>query len=247
MGTQAGYTIAIVSVIVAAAVTAVYAPAQVALTVPLFTLVAVNLFSLLQGSKAAEKVADVAVKVEKVAEVASAATSQVQQAVAQSQINGAKTDELAVAMNETREVSKATHVLVNHNMMIQLELTAQLSRWKADHEPSRENIEAANLADHALEEHRAQQAKSDLAHPPLGFGAMPAKTETEAAQARGAGHPSVAGEAAPGQVTQAEVDAIRSPSPPAQLKAGEVTITADHVTLTEAGVITEMTPPAGKA
>lgn len=71
--------------------------------------------------------------------------------------------------NRTRDVKldtiaatgQMTHDLVNNNMKIELTRVAELARWKADHEPSPENIRAAELAEKRLKEHDEKQAVAD--------------------------------------------------------------------------------------
>ena len=64
------------------------------------------------------------------------------------------------------------HILVNNNMMVQLRLNAELSRWKADHSKNdpdcEEYIRAAEAAERALKEHIERQLEVDrLAAKPI--------------------------------------------------------------------------------
>jgi len=58
-------------------------------------------------------------------------------------------------------VAEATHTLVNSNMAVQLKLTAELSRWKADQTNDPEHILAAEHAERLLKEHEHKQALVD--------------------------------------------------------------------------------------
>jgi hypothetical protein len=241
MGRETMFAVVIMVVVAAAVLGSVFAPNQAALILPLCSLVCVQVLNLLQGAKAAEKAdvaavkADiVATKVEEVAAKADIVAAKVDIVASTATIAESKATALGQAVDETREVSKATHVLVNNNMKIQLELTAQLSRWKSNHEPTEDNIKAAELAEHALEEHLVNQTKADIAAPQSGFGEMPVRTDTQQATAQSTGE----AQGSPSSPNPGITSTL-----PAQLKAGEVDIQAEHVTITEGGKITEITRP----
>lgn len=59
------------------------------------------------------------------------------------------------------KVSEDTHILVNSNMGVQLQLNMELSMWKADQTKLHADIEAANAAQKLYHEHMAKQAKVD--------------------------------------------------------------------------------------
>lgn len=87
--------------------------------------------------------------------------------------NKAATENITKVLNETSEVTKSTHILVNNNMGIQLELNYELSKWKADREPTSQNIAATKRAKKLLDEHQDKQARSDALIPRENFGEMP--------------------------------------------------------------------------
>lgn len=190
---------ALLSIIVGAIVlTVIFAPTAAPIAVPVYASVAVGVLALLQGANAAKEV-------QEVKETAKEAAILVKEVAV-------KQGESAAVALETREVSKATHVMVNNNMLIQLELTAELSRWKADHELSPENTVAAERAAALLAEHRGRQVAADVLIPRVGFGEMPGKTPAEAAQAMAAAAaaPVEVQEISP-QAAQAIADAISPP------------------------------------
>jgi len=97
---------------------------------------------------ATERAASKARKVKKVLVNTTAATN--------TQLN-----DLAVVAIETQKTGEKTHDLVNSQYGVQLRLGAELSRWKADKEPTKENLAAAKLAEKLFHDHEAKQAKVD--------------------------------------------------------------------------------------
>jgi hypothetical protein len=70
-----------------------------------------------------------------------------------------------IKLDNLATVANKTHTLVNSNMAVQLKKAAELSRWKANHEPTEENIKAAELAEQLYSEHQSKQAEVDLQSP----------------------------------------------------------------------------------
>ena len=72
---------------------------------------------------------------------------------------------MAHKLDENLKVTHDTHTLVNSNMGEQLQLGADLSRWKANQTkgtPDEEvNERAAKLAEEKLRDHQVKQAKVD--------------------------------------------------------------------------------------
>lgn len=64
-------------------------------------------------------------------------------------------------LTSIQEVGNANHALLNSGHEAQLKLGAELSRWKADHEGSEENLIAADKAEKLYQDHVAKQAKVD--------------------------------------------------------------------------------------
>lgn len=64
-------------------------------------------------------------------------------------------------LNAIAATGEKTHTLVNSGWGVQLKLGADLSRWKADREPTPENVKAAELAEKTLLDHDAKQAVVD--------------------------------------------------------------------------------------
>ncbi len=126
-----------------------------------------------QGQQAAEVKADaVAVKVDKVADVAAVAarkadTVAVKAAAAAVQVSEVKATlaESTASVNDQlatiAQVGRDTHTLVNSAMGRQLELTAATARALAAAEPGPVNEAAATTAERLLLEHRRKQAVVD--------------------------------------------------------------------------------------
>lgn len=191
MSKSALYAVLLAGIIAGITLTVIFAPAAAPIAVPVYASVAVGVLALLQGANAA-------LEVKEVKETAKEAAVLVKEVAVRQEASA------SVAL-ETREVAKSTHVMVNNNMLIQLELTAELSRWKANHEPSPENTAAAERAAGLLAEHRAKQSVSDANIPRAGFGEMPGKTPAERASAA-----PVSVEAMSPEAAQAIADAVLS-------------------------------------
>jgi len=74
----------------------------------------------------------------------------------------------AARANETLDVVKTVHVLVNHENHVLLAAVADLSRYKADHSGLPEDRVAADKAATALAQHDARQAMADRAKIEMG-------------------------------------------------------------------------------
>lgn len=60
-------------------------------------------------------------------------------------------------LDDIAATGEKTHTLVNGATEAHLKLVVELSRWKADHEPTPENKNALKLAEQKLAEHVEQQ------------------------------------------------------------------------------------------
>ena len=184
------YGVILGAVAVAAIVATIFQPDSAVTIFGFAGVIVTGLFSAIQNTAAAVKVAEAAVKVQEVADVAG--------------VQSTKVEAMAQDISETKEVSKASHVLMNSNYEIQLTLVAELARYKASVEKTPETEAAANHAEAALAEHREKQKEADSIAPRSGFGTMPSGT--------------------PG--------ALKAPA--ANAEKVEVVITGDDVTVTQA-------------
>jgi hypothetical protein len=140
-------------------------PGQSVLILGLAALIISNVYQSFQSSQAAENVREAARRVAEVALEAKRSHESV--------------NSMSTAVDETRSVVKASHVMINSNREEQLAGTAELAHFRARYEPSAENDAKAKHADQLLLEHREKQAQSDAENPRSTFGIMPEKTETE--------------------------------------------------------------------
>lgn len=70
-------------------------------------------------------------------------------------------DTLLVNSKVTDAKLDTIHTLVNSSMGAALKLNAELSRWKANAEPTKENNAAADLAEQVYREHQGKQSTVD--------------------------------------------------------------------------------------
>jgi hypothetical protein len=154
-------TIAIVGGIVGV----IMQPTQATAILGFAAVVCANLITGYQGRRDAKKAA---VAVEEVKnEAVNVATE-----VAAVKVEAKKQD---TKLDEIQTVAKATHVLVNNDFIIQSRMVAELARWKADHDPTPNNIKAAEHAEAFLKDRIRTQEGSDVMYPPAQFGVMPKK------------------------------------------------------------------------
>lgn len=145
MSDQLIYGVVIMVVVAAAVMGAIFAPGQAAIILPLCTLVCVQLLSLLQGSKAAGKVAEVAVT---------------------AKASEAKVNHLALVAAHTQQTAQAVHTLVNSATGVQLKSNAILARRLADLTKDPADAQAATESERLYNEHQTKQATVDANPPP---------------------------------------------------------------------------------
>lgn len=134
------YSLVLVVVIVVAGVGVVLQPAQATQVLGFCSLIAVSLLSLLQGTKAARKVEDVAIA---------------------ARVSARKVDNLTAVAEHTQTVTNATHVLVNSNMAAQMKIAEVALRRVAELTRHPDDIAAADLAERTYLEHQKKQVVVD--------------------------------------------------------------------------------------
>lgn len=146
------YTVVLLAVVITVGAGVILAPESAVQIIGFGVLVAPLIINLIQGAAAANKVADAAVKVEKVAQVAEA--------------QAGKVDMIVVTTGNTQRQAEAIHTLVNSATGLQLTNNAVMARRLADITKLPADYEAAELAEKAANEHRLKQAVVDAGPSP---------------------------------------------------------------------------------